>query len=218
MVNKKGGNEISDIRRDYAQAELSESSVEDDPIRQFSIWFEQALKLDLLDPNAMTLSTVSADGRPSSRTVLLKGVEEYGFRFFSNYGSRKAQQLQENANAALCFFWPSLERQVRVEGKVQKISREESESYFSQRPRKSKLGAWASKQSSKVSSREALEDKFAEVKQRYEDQEVPCPDFWGGYLLKPSYLEFWQGRKGRLHDRICYQKGEDDWQQFRLAP
>lgn len=206
------------MRRDYAREKLTESSVEDNPINQFMVWFEQAASVDLLDPNAMTLSTVSSEGIPSSRIVLLKGVDERGFRFYTNYDSQKAQELDGNPHAALCFYWAPLERQVRIEGEVEKLSRDESEAYFGQRPRMSQLGAWASEQSSKVGSREELDKRFDEVKQRFENQEVSLPDFWGGYLLKPRKIEFWQGRKDRMHDRICYEKKDDGWEMFRLSP
>ncbi|HEX6981774.1 MAG TPA: pyridoxamine 5'-phosphate oxidase [Balneolaceae bacterium] len=210
--------EVAQMRRDYAREKLTESSVEDNPINQFMVWFEQAASVDLLDPNAMTLSTVSSEGIPSSRIVLLKGVDERGFRFYTNYDSQKAQELDGNPHAALCFYWAPLERQVRIEGEVEKLSRDESEAYFGQRPRMSQLGAWASEQSSKVGSREELDKRFDEVKQRFENQEVSLPDFWGGYLLKPRKIEFWQGRKDRMHDRICYEKKDDGWEMFRLSP
>lgn len=206
------------MRRDYAREELSESAVSKNPVDQFMVWFEQALSADLLDPNAMILSTASKEGIPSSRVVLLKGVDDEGFRFYTNYTSRKGQELKENPRAALCFYWPRLERQVRIEGEVRQLSRENSASYFHQRPRLSQLGAWASNQSSKVESREVLEAQFEKVKKRYEGDEVPLPDFWGGYIVEPRRIEFWQGRKGRLHDRICYEKENGNWIRFRLSP
>ncbi len=209
---------VAELRRDYNQTELVESAVSDNPIGQFMSWFEQALSADLLDANAMTLSTASREGVPSSRIVLLKGVDEDGFRFYTNYKSRKAQELEENPRAALCFYWAPLERQVRIEGNVQKVSRDDSKSYFQQRPRLSKIGAWASQQSSKVASREELVTKFKEIEEQFEDKEVPLPEFWGGFLLKPTRVEFWQGRKGRMHDRICYEKDGESWKKFRLAP
>lgn len=209
---------VAKIRRDYTQQALVESAIKESPIDQFKIWFEQALSADLLDPNAMTLATATKDGAPSSRIVLLKGVDEDGFRFYTNYSSRKGKELEENPQAALCFYWPSLERQVRIEGRVEKLSRTESADYFHQRPRLSQLGAWASHQSHKVDSREELEASFNKIKERFEGQEVPPPDFWGGYLLKPVRVEFWQGRSGRLHDRICYEKQGDTWNIIRLSP
>lgn len=209
---------VEKIRRDYTQEALIKSAVEDSPVDQFRIWFEQALSADLLDANAMTLATATKEGAPSSRIVLLKGVDEDGFRFYTNYDSRKGRELKENPQAALCFYWPPLERQVRIEGKVQKLGRAESADYFRQRPRLSQLGAWTSQQSSTVDSRKELEAKFNETKKRFENQEVSLPDFWGGYLLEPVYMEFWQGRKGRLHDRICYEKADGSWNIFRLSP
>ncbi len=209
---------IAELRREYSQQALAKSEVCENPIDQFTEWFEQAFAADLLDVNAMTLSTATKQGRPSSRIVLLKGVDEAGFQFYTNYGSRKGKELSENPHAALCFYWAPLERQVRIEGEVEKVSRSTSENYFQQRPRESKLGAWASKQSNKVGSREELEKRFKEIKQRFEDQEIPLPNFWGGFLLRPQRIEFWQGRKSRMHDRICYEKLDDEWIIFRLAP
>lgn len=209
---------VAKIRRDYTQEALDESAVEDSPIDQFKIWFGQALSADLLDPNAMTLATATRSGVPSSRIVLLKGVNDQGFLFYTNYASRKGRELEDNPKAALCFYWPPLERQVRIEGKVRKVSRAKSQEYFRQRPRLSQLGAWASQQSSRVASREELEATFKEAEIRFEKQEVPLPDFWGGYLLEPALVEFWQGRKGRLHDRICYEKQGASWDIFRLSP
>lgn len=220
MSEDKEQEKVEKIRRDYSREVLSESSVEESPVDQFMIWFEQALSADLLDPNAMTLATASRQGVPASRIVLLKGVDQDGFRFYTNYASRKGRELEENPRAALCFYWPSLERQVRIEGRVQKVSRAQSADYFRRRPRLSQLGAWASQQSSRVDSRKELEDTFREAEKRFENREVPLPDFWGGYRLIPEYIEFWQGRKGRLHDRICYQRrGEgNSWEIFRLSP
>ncbi|MDZ7657832.1 pyridoxamine 5'-phosphate oxidase [Fodinibius sp.] len=209
---------ISELRREYSQQALAESEVCEDPIDQFMEWFRQAYSADLLDVNAMTLSTATKQGKPSSRIVLLKGVDEAGFRFYTNYGSRKGQELNENPHAALCFYWAPLERQVRIEGEVERVSRSMSEDYFKQRPRESKLGAWASEQSTKVSSRKELENRFQEIKEQFENQEVPLPDFWGGFLLRPQRIEFWQGRESRMHDRLCYEKLGTDWDIFRLAP
>lgn len=213
--SKKG---IAELRREYSQQALAKSEVCENPIDQFTEWFEQAFSADLLDVNAMTLSTASKQGKPSSRIVLLKGIDESGFRFYTNYGSRKGRELKENPHAALCFYWAPLERQVRIEGEVERLSRSASGDYFEQRPRESKLGAWASKQSSQVSSREELEKQFQEIKQKFKNKEIPLPDFWGGFLLHPQRIEFWQGRKGRMHDRICYEKSDTEWNIFRLAP
>lgn len=209
---------VAELRRDYTKKALVESEVCDDPIDQFLEWFEQALSADLLDANAMTLATASNEGAPSARIVLLKGVDEQGFRFYTNYGSRKGKELTTNPKAALCFYWAPLERQVRIEGQVEKISAEQSKAYFQQRPRQSQLSAWASEQSSRVDSRDALLTRFNEIKKRFEGQKVPLPEFWGGFLLRPNRIEFWQGRQGRMHDRICYEIEDDSWTKFRLAP
>ncbi|SMO91197.1 pyridoxamine 5'-phosphate oxidase [Fodinibius sediminis] len=218
MSKETEQDKVAKLRRDYTRQMLTESAVEDSPISQFNIWFKQALSAEMLDPNAMTLSTATKEGVPSSRIVLFKGVDEDGFRFYSNYASRKGRELEENPKAALCFYWPPLERQVRVEGDVEKMNREASADYFRQRPRLSQLGAWASQQSSRVASREELENMFQKTSERFENKPVPLPDFWGGFVLKPVHVEFWQGRKGRLHDRICYEKKGDEWNIFRLAP
>ncbi|HLR33325.1 MAG TPA: pyridoxamine 5'-phosphate oxidase [Fodinibius sp.] len=209
---------VAEIRRDYTKRALIESVVKETPVEQFKVWFKQALSAGMLDPNAMTLATATKNGAPSSRIVLLKGFNEQGFRFYSNYDSRKGRELEENPQAALCFFWPPLERQVRIEGTVQKVNRTASADYFRQRPRLSQLGAWASRQSSTVASRKELVTVFEEMRKRFENREVPLPDFWGGYLLTPVYVEFWQGRTGRLHDRICYTKRDDSWEISRLSP
>lgn len=211
-------NNVAKLRRDYNKEALTESEVSENPIDQFKEWFKKALSADLLDPNAMTLSTADKEGTPSSRTVLLKGVGAEGFQFYTNYKSRKGKELEENPRAALCFYWPSHERQVRIQGEVQKIGRDESETYFHQRPRQSQISAWASQQSAKVASREDLISRFKEMERRFEGEEIPLPEFWGGYILKPNRIEFWQGRAGRMHDRICYEKEKDGWTRFRLAP
>jgi pyridoxamine 5'-phosphate oxidase len=216
--NNQSNKNIAELRREYSRQVLAESEVADNPIDQFTQWFQQALSAELLDANAMTLATADEDGSPSARIVLLKGVEKAGFKFYTNYGSRKGRELTENPRAALCFFWPQLERQVRIEGDVEKLSRSESEAYFRQRPRESQLGAWASKQSSKVASREVLEKQFEEMGKKFAGEEIPLPDFWGGFVLQPKRVEFWQGRKGRMHDRICYKKDSDGWDIFRLSP
>lgn len=215
---KNQSRKVADIRRDYVQKELVESDVCENPIDQFMEWFEQALSADLTDPTAMTLATATKEGVPSSRIVLLKGVDKDGFRFYTNYNSRKARELDKNPYASLCFYWPSLERQVRIEGQTKKLSRTDSKAYFQQRPRLSKIGAWASNQSSEINSREELEAAFQEMKKRFEAEDVPAPDFWGGYILQPTLIEFWQGRKSRMHDRICYKKEGQNWNIIRLAP
>jgi len=197
--------------------ELSESSVAPDPFVQFGNWFEEYLNSSPLEPNAFVLSTADADGRPASRVVLLKGFDPRGFVFFTNYESKKAHDLDANPNAALNFFWPELERQVRISGVAERTSVEESEVYFASRPPASQIGAWASKQSGILSDRKELEERFDDVKNRFSD-EIPCPPFWGGYRVVPTSFEFWQGRRSRLHDRICYEKIDAGWRIFRLYP
>ena len=209
---------LSDHRKEYSLKKLTKKDVDPDPVRQFEIWFDEATESITGEPNAMILSTAGADGKPSSRVVLLKGFSAEGFFFFTNYASRKGKNLTENPFAALLFFWGELERQLRIEGKVEKLSEEESVKYFSSRPRLSQISALASDQSSPVLSRAVLEDKFRLLQQKYEGKEVPHPVNWGGYCLKPEYFEFWQGRSNRLHDRISYRINGDDWQLERLSP
>lgn len=190
-----------------------------DPIEQFREWFENATEAGLPDSNAMSLATVSSDGKPSIRTLLLKDVSSAGFTFFSNYNSRKAKELEGNASAALLFYWPNFERQVRVEGEVQRCSPEVSDAYFASRPRGAQIGAWASAQSEAVGSRTDLEKTQSEIEEKYKDQDIPRPDNWGGYILTPSYFEFWQGRINRLHDRFSYSpNSQGGWDVVRLSP
>jgi len=211
--------DLSDLRREYEQGGLAEGDLAADPIEQFRIWFAQALAVDAKDANAMTLATADREGRPSARIVLLKGVDERGFVFFTNYESEKARELAENPRAALVFYWPLLDRQVRVEGEVTRTSREESAAYFASRPLGARLGAWASRQSRPLRGREELEQALAQVEARYEGGEVPLPDFWGGYRLAPSAVELWQGRPSRLHDRFRYERSpEGSWRVARLFP
>ena len=211
--------ELEALRREYAGEELNESSVDPDPVQQFAVWFEQALASELLDPNAMSLATAGSDGTPSVRIVLLKGFDQQGFRFYTNYKSAKGKDLAENPNAAACFYWAPLDRQVRVQGTVEKLSRDESEEYFQQRPRLSQLGAWSSIQSSEIASRDQLIARFRELEEKFSGQmKIPMPDFWGGYLIKPMEVEFWQGRPGRLHDRLLYSRMPDGWKISRLSP
>lgn len=210
--------ELADLRRDFSRESLSETSVENDPFDQFSIWMNEALASEIIDANAMTLSTVDAECRPSSRVVLLKGFSKAGFTFFTNYESKKARDLAVNPNAAVHFFWAELERQVIISGTTTMTSREESESYFKSRPIESRLGAWASKQSSVLLSREDLERRVEELRAEFDGQEIPLPPFWGGYRLVPNRFEFWQGRASRLHDRICYEFRDGRWEIFRLSP
>lgn len=208
------------LRENYAMAGLSRADLKDDPFTQFELWMEQALESEIIEPNAMTLSTINAEGHPSSRTVLLKGMNQEKFSFFTNYSSRKAQDLEANPHAALTFLWKGLERQVCIRGTVKRTSREVSKEYFHSRPYGSQIGAWVSEsQSGEVPDRATLEKREAELIKRFpESEEVPLPDFWGGYELAPQSIEFWQGRPGRIHDRLCYQREGDDWKVARLSP
>ncbi len=209
---------LADLRKDYALAGLSEKDLARDPFRQFDKWFQEAEAAKIAEPNAMTLATATRDGRPSARTVLLKGLDGRGFVFYSNYESRKGRELDGNPQATLVFPWLAIERQVIVEGTVVKVAREESEAYFHSRPRASQLGAWVSQQSSIVPGRKALEDAMKELETKYAGQEVPLPPHWGGWRLPPETVEFWQGRRSRLHDRLRYRRGKDGWTIERLAP
>ena len=211
---------LADLRKNYAQRTLSEADVLPDAVHQFRVWLDEALAAQLDEPTALTLSTVSALGQPSSRVVLLKGLpDNAGFLFYTNYESRKGRELAAQPLAALNFFWPGLERQVRVEGRVEKAPAAMSTEYFQSRPRGSQLGAWASPQSQVMRSREELEAREAEVAAQFGAQNpLPRPDFWGGYVLRPTRVEFWQGRPSRLHDRIVYELEGDTWKRSRLAP
>ena len=210
---------FEDMRESYMLAGLREEDVDPDPIVQFGRWFEQARAAELLEPNAMTLATASREGIPSARIVLLKGLGEGGFTFYTNYESQKGRELNENPHAALVFYWGPLERQVRITGIVERLSREESAAYFRTRPKGHRLGACVSRQSTVVAGREPLERELHALEEQYAASEVPLPDFWGGYRLKPESIEFWQGRPNRLHDRIRYQKTADGaWNIERLSP
>jgi len=209
---------LADLRRDYSLAGLTEKDLAKDPFRQFEKWFQEAEGAKIPEPNAMVLSSVGADGRPSARTVLLKGVDGRGFVFYSNYESRKGRELEGNSHAAVVFPWIMLERQVIVEGQVTKVPREESEAYFHSRPRASQLAAWISQQSRIISGRSLLEDSYKELEKKYAGEEVPLPPHWGGWRLAPTSVEFWQGRRSRLHDRLRYRKVGDSWVVERLAP
>jgi pyridoxamine 5'-phosphate oxidase len=209
---------IADLRREYARARLDESAVSADPIVEFARWFDEALKARVMEPNAMTLATVGADGTPSARVVLLKGFDERGFVFFTDYRSQKGRELQRNPRAALVLYWPELERQVRITGSTDTISREESEAYFRTRPRTSRISAWVSEQSQVIASREALDKRVPAMEKRFPGDDVPLPPHWGGFRVVPEAMEFWQGRESRLHDRIRYLRGEKDWRIERLSP
>ena len=218
---------IADLRQDYQLKALDTSDVDNNPFVQFSKWFDEALKSEILEPNAMTLATVSAEGKPSARIVLLKGIqtsegviEESGFVFYTNYDSHKGKDMAANPHVALCFNWLDLQRQIRIEGTVEKIDPSVSDDYFNTRPKLSRIGALASPQSQIVPNRAFLEENFNKLLEKYADTEgVPCPKNWGGYIVKPTIIEFWQGRRSRLHDRICYIKQENGtWKIERLAP
>jgi pyridoxamine 5'-phosphate oxidase len=210
---------LAELRDDYGRTPLSEQNCDSNPIIQFECWFKDAQAADLKEPNAMLLATATAGGRPSARVVLLKEVSDLGFVFYTNYGSRKAQEIETNPFAALTFYWPELGRQVRIEGRVRRVSREQSAAYFRSRPKGSQLGAWASHQSVVLAGRGALEAKWVNLQEQYAEEEVPVPEFWGGYCVAPESIEFWEGRPNRLHDRLRYQrKGENEWLVERLSP
>lgn len=210
---------VADLRREYTRYGLKEESLAKTPLEQFRVWFDQAVSAGLSDPNAMTLATADGSGEPSARIVLLKGFDEHGFVFFTNYLSTKGRQLRENPRATLVFYWPEFERQVRVCGGVDRTSREESETYFQSRPRESQIGAHVSHQGEVIASRDELEKTFAKVTEMYLGKDIPLPEYWGGYRLKPQTVEFWQGRPSRLHDRIRYRQEEGgDWKIERLCP
>ena len=209
---------LADLRKDYALAGLGEKDLARDPFRQFEKWFQEAEAARILEPNAMILATATREGRPSARTMLLKGVDGRGFVFYTNYESRKGRELEGNPQATLVFSWLVLERQVIVEGPVTRVAREESEAYFHSRPRASQLGAWGSQQSSIIPGRKGLEDAVKELERKYAGQEVPLPPHWGGWRLAPETVEFWQGRRSRLHDRLRFRRAKDGWTIERLAP
>lgn len=210
--------QLQKLREDYSKHSLDESDVAKDPVKQFEKWMEEAIESEVPEPNAMTLATVDFKNKPHARVVLLKGIEDGNFIFYTNYDSAKGEELGQNPNVALCFLWLELERQVRIEGRVEKISEEESEAYFKKRPYKSQLGALASNQSVEVPNRAFLEDRFSELEQKHPEGEVPKPISWGGYRVIPETLEFWQGRRSRLHDRIKYVFENGNWIIKRISP
>lgn len=210
---------VADLRKEYTFRGLSETDVYPNPFEQFRVWFDQALAAQLPEPNAMTIATATADGKPSARMVLLKDFDERGFVFYTNYESHKGQQLVANPWGAIVFWWAELERQVRIEGRVEKVPPEESDEYFNSRPKGSQLGAWASYQSQVVENREVLERRLEQLKEEYESKDVPRPPHWGGFRVVPQEIEFWQGRPNRLHDRLVYRCDEDGaWSIQRLSP
>jgi pyridoxamine 5'-phosphate oxidase len=207
------------MRQEYTRASFDESDAHSDPIRQFQLWFNEALAAEVPEPNAMTLATATANGKPSARIVLLKSYDHRGFTFHTNYESRKGRELSDNPYAALVFFWGPLERQVRIEGHVERTSADDSDSYFQMRPLDARIGAWASRQSEVLPDRDALEARMRELEEHYADRDIPRPPHWGGFRVRPETFEFWQGRPGRLHDRIRYRKSADGgWLVDRLAP
>lgn len=209
---------LAAMRQEYTTAGLSEDDVLADPIEQFHRWFEDARRAGVYEPNAMALATVDADGQPSARLVLLKGVDPRGLAFYTNLGSRKARALQADPRASLLFWWGPLERQVRFEGRVTRVEDAEADTYFASRPRASQIGAWASEQSAVIPGRAALDEAERRYSERFGEGEVPRPDFWGGFRLLPDRVEFWQGRQSRLHDRLCYRRADGIWTIERLAP
>ncbi|MFA4924045.1 MAG: pyridoxamine 5'-phosphate oxidase [Ignavibacteriaceae bacterium] len=215
-VNRK--NNFAEMRINYKSDGFNETRVKQNPFEQFKIWFNESLQAKIEEPNAMTLATASTEGLPDARIVLLKEFDQNGFVFFTNYESRKGLELEKNPSAALIFFWKELVRQVRIKGKVEKVSRKESETYFHSRPRESQLGAWASKQSKEIPDRKFLEDRFQSLQKEFDRKEIPLPDSWGGYRVVPFEIEFWQGRENRLHDRIIYRLQGNEWEISRLSP
>jgi len=209
---------IQNLRQEYRAAELAESDVDKNPFIQFGKWFKEALDALLYEPNVMTLATADLTGKPSARILLLKGFDENGFVFFTNYSSKKGKEMEENPQASMVFFWPELERQVRIDGLITKVAEQVSEDYFHSRPKGSQIGAAASPQSTIIPNRELLQNRVNELTATYTDQEVPKPAHWGGYLLEPTHIEFWQGRPSRLHDRITYTNVNGAWAINRLAP
>ena len=215
VINSK----IVSLRKEYSSAFLNEEDVNHNPFKQFELWMHQAVEAEILEPHAMTVSTVSAEGKPSSRIVLLRGFDENGFVFYTNYNSHKGNDMARNNNACLNFFWPELERQIRIEGSIAKIDQQTSTDYFHSRPRESQIGAWASIQSAVIANRKVVEDAFLHFTEKFKDLDViPKPEHWGGYNINPLSIEFWQGRPSRLHDRLRYTALNDAWKIERLSP
>ena len=209
---------LEDNRREYDYGKLSRESLADDPFAQFTLWMNQAIEAQIQDPTAMSVATVSPEGKPWQRMVLLKGFDEQGFVFYTNLGSRKAKEIEANAQVSLHFPWLQLDRQVIVGGRAERLSAVEVMKYFISRPKESQLAAWASKQSSRISTRQVLETQFAQIKEKFVKGDIPLPDFWGGFRVVPEEIEFWQGGESRLHDRFSYNRDGDDWQIDRLSP
>ena len=211
-------NSIADIRKDYKLRSFAEDEAAENPFEQFTNWFKEAVESNIDEVNAMTLATVNAEGKPSARIVLLKGMSEKGYEFYTNYESDKAQEIAGNNNVAIVFFWKELERQIRIEGTVKKAPDNVSDTYFNSRPEESRIGAWSSPQSKTIASREILVENVNATKVKFAGEKITRPSFWGGYIVEPVLFEFWQGRSNRLHDRIEYVKKEDQWIRRRLAP
>ena len=210
--------DLQGLRKEYRKSGLREADLAPDPIEQFRRWFDEALAANLHEPNAMTVATVGRGGRPSARVVLLKGFDERGFVFYTNYEGRKGREIEESPYCALLFYWGELERQVRIEGRASRVPDEESDAYYGSRPLGSRLGAWASAQSREVEGREALEERLRSLEAEHEGRPVSRPPFWGGYRVEPEAVEFWQGRENRLHDRLVYRRAGDGWEVVRLQP
>ncbi len=208
---------LNNLRREYKLNKLSEETVQKNPVKQFEIWFKDVVKSDLPQQNAMILATSSKKGDPAARVVLLKGFSNLGFKFFTNYKSAKGKELEQNLKASLLFYWAELERQVRINGKIKKLTKSESQKYFDSRPFESRIAAWASEQSKIIPDRAYLESQYKKFEEKFSGKKIPLPPNWGGYILIPNYFEFWQGRESRLHDRICYKKQKGGWKIFRLA-
>jgi len=217
-LDNKRKKDLAYLRENYTNSGISDVDLPADPVPMFSRWIDEAIDVEANEPNAMSLATVSEDGRPNVRVVLLKGIEDNSLEFYTNYLSNKGKELEKNPLAAVAFWWPELERQVRIRGHVEKLSREKNEAYFQTRPRESQIGAWVSDQSIPVESREILKEKTKSVIDRFEGRTVPAPDFWGGYSINIDEIEFWQGRPARLHDRILYTRVKGGWKKERLQP
>ncbi|WP_199535521.1 pyridoxamine 5'-phosphate oxidase [Rhodohalobacter sp. SW132] len=217
-LGKEIKRDIASLRENYTKGGIRDEDLPSQPVPMFARWLDEAIESEVNEPNAMSLATVTPNGAPNVRIVLLKGIEGETLQFFTNYTSRKGDELKITPSAAVSFWWPELERQVRIRGRVEKLSRKENDSYFQSRPRESQIGAWVSRQSSPVENRDALKERADKISQKFGDDEVPTPDFWGGYSIEIEEIEFWQGRPGRLHDRILYQKTDGKWSRKRLQP